>query len=54
MRAKLFTLITCMILFSASAVHHSAADAITEPEAHSIGLDAYVYFYPLVTMGRHS
>ena len=26
------------------------ADTITEPEAHAIGVDAYVYFYPLVTM----
>ena len=24
--------------------------AITEEEAHAIGVDAYVYFYPLVTM----
>ena len=24
--------------------------AVTEQEAHAIGVDAYVYFYPLVTM----
>ena len=24
--------------------------AITEQEAHAIGVDAYVYFYPLMTM----
>lgn len=28
----------------------SAADAITEEEAHAIGVDAYVYFYPLLSM----
>ena len=27
-----------------------AADAISEQEAHAIGVEAYVYFYPLVTM----
>ncbi|MCW3474780.1 DUF1254 domain-containing protein [Limobrevibacterium gyesilva] len=27
-----------------------AAEPITEQEAHAIGVDAYVYFYPLVTM----
>lgn len=28
----------------------SAAEAITEEEAHAIGVDAYVYFYPLLSM----
>jgi hypothetical protein len=28
----------------------SAQTAITEQEAHAIGVDAYVYFYSLVTM----
>lgn len=27
-----------------------AQSAITEQEAHSIGVDAYVYFYALITM----
>ncbi len=27
-----------------------AAETISEDEAHSIGVDAYVYFYPLITM----
>ena len=28
----------------------SAQDTISEQEAHAIGVDAYLYFYPLVTM----
>ena len=33
-----------------SAGAQGAPTAITEQEAHAIGVDAYVYFYPLVTM----
>jgi len=28
----------------------AATPAVTEQEAHAIGVDAYVYFYPLVIM----
>lgn len=39
--------VSAALLVSAPA---SAEQAISEQEAHAIGVDAYVYFYPLVTM----
>ena len=34
----------------ASAQAQTSASAITEQEAHAIGVDAYIYFYPLLSM----
>jgi hypothetical protein len=28
----------------------TAPSAITEAEAHAVGVDAYIYFYPLISM----
>ena len=38
------------LLMLGSGTALRAAEPITEEEAHAIGVDAYVYFYPLVTM----
>jgi hypothetical protein len=36
--------------FTAAATAQGASPAITEEAAHAIGVDAYIYFYPLLTM----
>ncbi|MGA2817181.1 MAG: DUF1254 domain-containing protein [Xanthobacteraceae bacterium] len=52
---KRTTVALCLSLFAGSAVAppaiaQSAAAAITEQEAAAIAVEAYVYFYPLITM----
>jgi hypothetical protein len=44
--ALAFALLLCPVVSLAA----QAQNAITEQEAHAIGVDAYIYFYPLVTM----
>ena len=39
-----------MLALVAAVLPANSQTAITEQEAHAIGVDAYVYFYPLVTM----
>jgi hypothetical protein len=47
MRTPLFALMLSSMVLTTFA---SAAKAITDDEAHAIGVDAYLYFYPIVTM----
>ncbi len=44
-----FVLAMMLMVMSAGFSTESKA-AVSEQEAHSIGLDAYLYFYPLITM----
>ena len=37
-------------ILTQGAIAQSSPPAITEEEAHAIGVDAYVYFYPLLSM----
>ena len=48
-RSTLFALLAFAWLAN-SAVQTKAETAITDEEAHAIGVDAYLYFYPLVLM----
>src|ERR1700734_488487 len=44
------SLISSLLLFPVVPFAAHAQTAITDQEAHSIAVDAYIYFYPLVTM----
>jgi hypothetical protein len=53
MNRRTFTLTVGLLLSSAltsTSMGQSSPPAISDQEAHALGVDAYVYFYPLVTM----
>src|SRR6516164_3881167 len=50
MKRTISAILVSVGLFAALAAPTSAQSAITEQEAHAIGVDAYLYFYPLVIM----
>src|SRR5579863_2365371 len=50
MSRRTIALISSLLLFPVFSFTARAQSAITEQEARSIAVDAYIYFYPLVTM----
>ena len=51
MKVRIISQVAAALIVMGALVHGAAAaDAITEEEAATIGIDAYVYFYPMVTM----
>jgi hypothetical protein len=49
MKRFAFTLASLLVLFTTPSGTHAEA-TISEQEAHAIGVNAYLYFYPLITM----
>ena len=50
MSRSTIALILGLLLLPVLSLTAQAQSAITEQEAHAIGVDAYIYFYSLVTM----